>query len=176
MLRPSYQALSSGTAVQPATTARTSRIVVSVPGAQASMSASSDTVAGTISACERVMLTAIARRTPASGSAGPASVNARAARSTSALVTAPPGPLAATIFRSTPSRVAKARTAGVALTAAAPAGAGSAARGAGAARGELADHRAGIGARTLVELDQGGADLDPLARLGAEPGDPARLR
>ena len=51
------------------------------------MSASSDTVAGTISACERAMLTAIARRTPASGSAGPAAVCARAARSTSALVT-----------------------------------------------------------------------------------------
>src|SRR6266436_10014847 len=128
ILRPSYQALSAGTAVQPATTARTSRIVVSVPGGQTSRSASSDTVAGTISACERAMLTAIARRTPESGSAGPASVNARAARSTSALVTAPPGPLAATIFRSTPSRCANARTAGVALTAAAPAGAASAAR------------------------------------------------
>ena len=74
------------------------------------------------------MLTAIARRTPASGSAGPASVNVRAARSTSALVTEPAGPLAATIFRSTPSRWAKARTAGVALTAAAPAGAASAER------------------------------------------------
>ena len=31
------------------------------------------------------------------------------------------------------------------------------------------------GDATFVEFDQGGADLDPLARLGAEPGDPTGL-
>src|SRR6202043_1360605 len=113
----SYQALRPGEAAQPATIAPINRIVTSDCGAQAAMSASSDTVAGTISACERAMLTAIARRTPASGSTGPAAVCARAARSTSALVTAPPGPLALTSARSIPSRCARARTAGAALTA-----------------------------------------------------------
>src|SRR5579875_918276 len=136
-LRPSYQALRPGEAATPATIARTSRIVTSVFGGQASMSASSTTVAGTISACARAILSAIARRTPERSSAGACASAARAARSTSALVTVPLGPLGVSAARSTPSRCANARTAGAALTAGLAA-TGSAPRGGAAAGGAAA--------------------------------------
>ena len=55
---------------------------------------------------------AIARRMPRNGSAGPASAKLLAARSTSARVIVPPGPLACTRLRSTSSLRASALTAG----------------------------------------------------------------
>src|SRR5260370_14822137 len=81
-----YQALSDGSALHAAAIACTSRIVISVSFDQASISASSITVVGTTCACANAMRCAIARRLPLSGSAGPASVKLRAARSTSARV------------------------------------------------------------------------------------------
>ena len=88
-----------------------------VAGHHAFRSASSLTVTGATSACACAMLRAIVRRTPRSGSSGPSSRKIRATRSTSRTVTVSFGPLGVTTARSTSSRRASARTAGVAFTA-----------------------------------------------------------
>ncbi|MCY1297551.1 hypothetical protein D9M70_469940 [compost metagenome] len=126
---PSYQAFRPGSARQPATSARTRRMVTSAPACQAWISASSITVAAATSFCARAMFCAIARRTPRSSSGAPSSASVAATRSTSAAVTVPSGPDAVAIARSTPRRRASARTAGVALTRAAMPAAGAAAPG-----------------------------------------------
>ena len=122
-------------------------------------------------------MTAIARRTPASGSAGPASVK-RPRRA---------------LDIGTGHRAAGAACRDDLQIDAEPLGQGPHRRGrldGGRSRGrrfgrasrrrrgggEFADHRAGVGARTFVELDQRRTDLDPLAGLSTEPGDPAGLR
>jgi hypothetical protein len=107
-----YQALSEGSASQADAMARTMRMVTSSRCCQSSMSASSFTVARTTSAWAAAMRCAIARRMPRSGSAGPASAKLLAARSTSARVIVPLGPLACTRLRSTSSLRASALTAG----------------------------------------------------------------
>ena len=107
-----YQALSEGSAWQADAMARTMRMVTSSRCCQSSMSASSFTVVRTTSAWAAAMRCAIARRMPRSGSAGPASARLLAARSTSARVIVPPGPLACTRLRSTSSLRASALTAG----------------------------------------------------------------
>ena len=162
-----YQALSDGSALQAAAMACTSRMVMSASFDHASMSTSSVTVVGTTWACATAMRCAIARRMPLSGSAGPASARLRAARSTSARVIIPPGPLPCTRLRSTSSLRASARIAGSTCSPRMGAGASSS-RGAGSLRCDLADDRAGVRFGTLAEFDQRGADLDQIA-LGAEP-------
>src|ERR1700694_1969480 len=67
---------------------------------------------GTTSACAAAIRWAMARRIPRNASAGPASARLFAARSTSARVMVPPGPVACTALRSTSSLRARARTAG----------------------------------------------------------------
>ncbi len=69
----SNQAFSAGSARQPAASARSRRVMGSLPAGQAWMSASSNSAAVATSACVLAMLTAIARRVPVSGSSGPVS-------------------------------------------------------------------------------------------------------
>ena len=118
----SNQAFSAGSALQPAAIARIRRSISSrLLSHQAERSASSLTVTGATSAWACAMLRAIVRRTPRRTSSGPSSRKIRATRSTSRTVTVSFGPLGVTIARSTSSLRASARTAGVALTADAPA-------------------------------------------------------
>ena len=172
---PSYQALSAGIAAHAAPTARIRRSVTSAEGVDhASTSASSHNVAGTISAWARAMLTAIARRTPRSGSA-PLPVLA-AASSTSSRVTAPPGPVPLSPARSTPRWRANARTAGAA--AALGNGAGAAGIG-GAGRGWSASSPTTVPVSAwsaFLEFDERRTDLDPLAGIDEQARDAARLR
>ncbi len=131
---PSYQALSSGSARQPATMARTMRTVMSWPGIQPWMSASSKSVHSATSLRDLVMLACMARRGPRRGSATPyftsvrfAGTSQRAAgaegadappwaRRTSSSVTVSFLPVACTPARSTPSSLALMRTEGSAFT------------------------------------------------------------
>ena len=86
-----------------------------LPSGQAWITASSVTVAGMTSSRLWDMLWAIALRAPLSFSIGPTSVRILCTRCTSAAVIMPSGPLGVMMVRSTLSRCASARTAGVTL-------------------------------------------------------------
>ena len=106
---------------------------------------------------------------PRSGSAGPASARLLAARSTSARVMVPPGPVACTRLRSTSSLRASARTAGSTCRVRARAGsAGASACGRRFSSRPSSPTTVPVSCfRTFGKLDQGRAHLDEIA-LGAE--------
>ncbi len=112
---PSSRALSSGNS-RSVRAAACSTVGRSNARSTAEKSHSSTYVTAGISRCARVRCSTIWRRTPRTGSRRPSDACGADAARTSSSVIRPPGPLAETDARSTPSSCAIRRTSGVACT------------------------------------------------------------